>query len=191
MSTIEIAAAGFGVIYIILAVKGNAWCWSFGIVSAILYIIFDLQLKYFLDAILQTYYVLAGFYGWYLWMPTSGQENEMRVASCSLKKITPFLLLGCLLTPVLGYVFSKVGNSYPYINAFTAVFSFIATYFTAKKILESWHIWVVVDLILVIQYFLKDAYVTSGFYLFLTAMAVYGYFEWRKNVSREGAKAQS
>ncbi len=183
MSAIEIAAAVFGVLYIVFAVKGISWCWPFGILSAILYIVFDIQLSYFLDAILQTYYVFAGFYGWYLWTRNSDDKtNETGITSYSMKKILPFLILGSLLTPALGYMFSKIGNAYPYIDSFTAVFSFIATYFTAKKILDSWHIWMVVDLILVVQYFLKDAYVTSGFYFFLTLMAVYGYFEWRKQI---------
>lgn len=183
MSAIEIAAATFGVIYIVFAVKGKWWCWPFGIISAIVYIVFDIQLKYYLDAVLQTYYVFAGFYGWYLWTQNSGSETvAANIVIYSFKKLLPFLILGSVLMPALGYLFSTFGNAYPYIDAFTAVFSFIATYFTAKRILESWHIWIVVDMILVIQYFLKDAFVTSGFYLFLTVMAVYGYFEWRKQM---------
>ncbi len=192
MNPIEIAAAVFGVLYVILAVKSNPWCWIAGIISAFLYIIFDIQLKYFLDAILQTYYVAAGVYGWYLWTSASIQTNgdeasKLPISTHSFRQLLPLIILGLALVPLLGYTFSKAGNANPYIDSATAVFSFIATYLTAKKILQSWQMWVAIDLVLIVQYFLKNAYVTSGFYLFLTVMAVYGYFEWKKSISQKGS----
>ena len=146
MNPVELAAALFGVLYVILAVRSNALCWIAGIASAVLYIVFDLQLKYFQDAILQTYYVVAGFYGWYLWTRISepsplGGNGKLTIVTYSISKLFPFLLLGTVLSPVFGYLFSKLGNAYSYIDAFTAVFSFIATYLTAKKIIENWISW--------------------------------------------------
>jgi nicotinamide mononucleotide transporter len=185
MSALEISAALFGVVYVLLAIKGNAWCWPAGIISAALYIVFDIELKYFLDAILQCYYVLAGFYGWYLWTQSrerDAMKSDNTITSFPLQKLFPFLLLGTVLTPALGYVFAKAGNAYPYLDAATAVFSFIATYLTAKKVLENWLMWVFIDLVLIAQYAIKQAYITSGFYAFLAAMAVLGYLEWKKQL---------
>lgn len=187
MNAVELGAAAFGVLYVILAVKSNPWCWMAGIVSSALYIFFDLQLKYYQDGILQLYYVLAGVYGWYLWTKISNPSemssgHRLIVQSYSYQKLIPVLILGAVLTPAFGYLFSRFGNSYSYIDSFTTVFSFIATYLTAKKIIESWQMWVLIDLVLILQYFLKGAYVSSGLYLFLAIMAFYGYLEWQKQI---------
>ncbi|HWB63993.1 MAG TPA: nicotinamide riboside transporter PnuC [Chitinophagales bacterium] len=182
MTPIEIIAVVFGVAYVLLAIKSNKWCWIAGIISSGLYIVFDLQLKYFQDAILQTYYVAAGAYGWYLWTrkPVGDASSPLAVNTKPFIEMLPLLGAGLLVFPVMGYGFSKIGNSFSYVDAFTTVFSFIATYYTAKKLIESWLMWVFLDLIFIMQYFLKHAYLTSGLYLFLTIMAVWGYIEWRK-----------
>lgn len=182
MSTLEIGVAAFGAVYVVLAARNSAWCWPAGIISAALCIVFDVQLHYYIDAILQAYYVLAGFYGWYLWTrnTSSTASAQLQITSYSFKKQVPFLLLGVALTPALGYVFSGLGNAYPYLDSLTAVFSFIATYLTAKRILQSWLWWILIDILLIGQYIVKDANVLAFFYLFLTIMAIYGYFQWRK-----------
>ena len=185
MTPLEIAAVFFGVLYVILAIKSNVWCWPAGMISAALYIVFDLQLKYYQDGILQAFYVLAGVYGWVLWTKKKEESAAPRtdLHSRTFKQMMPLLVAGLFLFPVAGYAFSKFGNAFSYLDAFTTVFSFIATYFTAKKVLENWIMWVILDIVFVLQYFLKDAYLTSGLYLFLTLMAVYGYYEWRKQLN--------
>ena len=182
MSVIETVAVATGVLYVILAVRSSIWCWGFGIVSALAYIIFDLQLKYFQDAILQSYYVFAGVYGWVLWSKKDGGSGTLQINSWSFSKQIPFLIFGFLLFPIMGFLFSKVGNSYSYLDAFTTVFSFIATYFTTKKIVENWLWWIVLDMIFIVQYFLKEAYLTSGLFLFFTLVAIWGYYEWKKQI---------
>lgn len=181
MNALEIGTSVFGAIYVVLAARNIVWCWPAGIISAALCIAFDIELKYYLDAVLQAYYVLAGFYGWYLWSKKdAAQQPETRITSYTIRQLLPWLLLGLVLTPVLGYVFAGLGNSYPYVDAFTAVFSFITTYLTARKVLEGWAMWVVIDAVLIAQYLVKNANVLAIFYLFLTIVAFYAYIDWRK-----------
>jgi nicotinamide mononucleotide transporter len=184
MSPVEIAATVFTVAYVVLAAKGNIWCWPAGMIGSALILVCDIPAKYYQDAVLQAFYVLAGIYGWVMWTRKNAQSGEaLKIESRTFRQIFPLLFAGLILFPAQGYLFNKFGNSYSYIDAFTTVFSFIATYFTAKKVLESWLMWVIIDFIFIIQYALKEMYFISVLNLFLTVMAVYGYYEWRKQIT--------
>lgn len=182
----EYTAVFFGVLYVVLAAKGDLYCWAAGIVSSALYIYINIYAHLYMDAILQTYYVLAGLYGWWLWSnnPTTDAATG-GVRSYTLKHQTPLLLLGCALSPVLGFLFAKIGNSYSYFDAAITVFSFIATWMTAKKILQNWLYWIVIDLVAAALYFAKDLRATSVLYVLFAMVAVYGYREWQKNLEGE------
>ena len=176
---IEYTAVVFGVIYVLLASRSNVWCWLAGIISSALYIYINLTHQLFQDAILQTYYVVVGFYGWWLWNK-KGITEEISINSFSLQQNLKLIFFGTLLVPVLGYGFSRLGNSLSYFDSAVTVFSFIATYLTAKKVLENWLYWIVIDLLAAVMYLIKDLRATSCLYLFFSVLAIYGYFEWKK-----------
>ena len=179
---IEYAAVAFGVIYVLLASRSNIWCWLAGIISSALYIYINITHQLFQDAILQTYYVAAGFYGWWLWNKKGNAEDEIVIHSFSLQQNLKLIFFGALLVPVFGFVFSKLGNSLSYFDSAVTIFSFIATWMTAKKIVQNWLFWIVIDLAAAAMYFIKGLQVTGGLYIFFTIIAGYGYYEWRKKI---------
>lgn len=184
-TVLEYTAVFYGVLYVLLAAKGDVWCWWAGIVSSAIYIYINIYSRLYMDAILQTYYVLAGFYGWWLWSFKAGKAgNSLPVISYSLLQNVWPIVCGLVLFPPLGYLFSKVGNSYPYADAAVTVFSFVATWMTAKKIMENWLYWIAIDLVAAVLYSLKDLRATSGLYILFTIMAVYGYMEWKKDLKK-------
>lgn len=181
-SYLEYTAVACGVIYVALATRGIIWCWPFGILSALLYIFINAQHDLYQDAILQSYYVLAGCYGWWMWHKKETQADTAGIISFSPMQNLKWLLTGMALFPAMGYAFSNFGNSLPYLDAAVTVFSFIATWMTARKILQSWLFWIAIDITAAIMYFLKGLHATTGLYLFFTAAAIYGYYEWRKQM---------
>ncbi len=180
---LEYAAVAFGVIYVLMASKNIVWCWLAGIISSGIYIYINATHQLYQDAILQTYYVVAGFYGWWLWSKKEDAQTELAIQSFSLKQNLRIILGGVVLFPVFGCLFSKIGNSLSYFDSAVTVFSFIATWMTAKKIIESWLYWIAIDLVAAVMYFTKNLQPTSGLYAFFAVIAVYGYFEWRKKMS--------
>ena len=179
---IEYAAVLLGAIYVVLASRNIIWCWPAGIISSLLYIYINLFHTLYQDALLQTYYVVAGAYGWWVWTKKESNEDSADIVSCSLSQILKLLLLGVILVPLFGFAFSRLGNALPYLDASVTVFSFIATWMTAKKILQSWLFWIVIDVAAATMYYLKGLHPTTGLYLFFTTAALYGYYEWRKQL---------
>ncbi|MCW5907784.1 MAG: nicotinamide riboside transporter PnuC [Chitinophagales bacterium] len=182
----EYIAVALGVVYVLLAAKGNIWCWIFGIVSSGIYVSINIEHKLYQDAILQFYYVAAGFYGWWKWSAKE-QHRERNIVSNSFSENIKLLVLGAALSPVFGYVFSQFGNSLSYLDAIVTVFSFIATWMTARKILENWLFWIVIDVLAAVMYGIKELYATSALYLFFSVVALYGFMEWKKQYKAQAA----
>ena len=179
---LEYSAVAFGVIYVMLAARNNVWCWLAGIISSVLYVYINVVNNLFQDAILQTYYVAAGFYGWWLWSNKGNAEEELIVHSFSKQQNLKLIFFGALLVPIFGFAFSKLGNSLSYFDSAVTIFSFIATWMTTKKILENWIYWIVIDIVAAVMYFIKHLNPTSCLYIFFAVIAAYGYYEWRKKI---------
>lgn len=171
-----------GLLYVLLATGEDVWCWPFGILSSAIYIYINLGGHLYQDAILQSYYVLAGLYGWWAWSRPQAAVTTLHVHRLPLARHLPWFATGVVLTLLCGYLFSKVGNSYPYVDAAVTVFSFIATYLTARKVLENWLYWIVIDLVAAPMYYLKELRLTTGLYLFFAVVAYYGYRQWKKQL---------
>ncbi len=138
---------------------------------------------------LQLYYVLMGFYGWIHWAridSASSNKKELPVSKLKLGQAILFLMLTLLLWLLIAKLLMRFTDSpVPWIDAFTTAFSFTATYMLARKILEHWIIWVVVDFISVALYFYRGLYPSIILFAIYTVLAVFGYLEWKKQWKKE------
>lgn len=138
---------------------------------------------------LQLYYVLMGFYGWIHWAridSASSNKKELPVSKLKLGQAILFLMFTLLLWLVIAKLLIRFTDSpVPWIDAFTTAFSFSATYMLARKILEHWIIWVVVDFISVALYFYRGLYPSIVLFAIYTVLAVFGYLEWKKQWKQE------
>jgi nicotinamide mononucleotide transporter len=186
---IENLAVVTGLIYILLSVKQRIWCWPFGIVSSVLYLYVFFDAKIYADMFLQLYYVLMGFYGWIHWArvdSASSNKKELPVSKLKLGQAILFLMLTLLLWLLIAKLLMRFTDSpVPWIDAFTTAFSFTATYMLARKILEHWIIWVIVDFISVALYFYRGLYPSIILFAIYTVLAVFGYLEWKKQWKKE------
>lgn len=177
---LEIIAVVFGVIYVVLAARNNILCWVFGIIGSTLSIwLFVAYAKLYAEAILYTYYVAAGIYGWIAWKK---EDDNLNVYSHPLKHHLLIVTLGTILS--IGFYF-LVTNIFtdaarPMIDSFTTIFSFIATYLTTKKWIENWIYWVVIDLVTTYLYFSRGLEFYSLLMLAYSVIAVLGYIQWKK-----------
>jgi nicotinamide mononucleotide transporter len=183
----EVLATIFGFIYIILAVKENVWCWFWGILSCGLwawatYTLYD----YYIDAILNVFYVVMGFVGIYQWRFGSTGKKQLHVTQLSANQHIMIIVAGVALTFLLGYLFEKYTPAQKtYLDAFTTAFAIFATFMTIQKKIGNWIYWIIVDIIYVYMYWAVGAYLFMLLFIFNTILAVKGYLDWRKLVVRE------
>jgi len=75
-------------------------------------------------------------------------------------------------------------------DSFTTALSVIATWMLARKYIEHWLIWIVVNIVSMILYLYKGLYPTTLLFLVYTIMAVAGYREWRSDMKKYGSESE-
>lgn len=178
---LEYCAVAFNVAYVILAAKRNIWCWPMGIIGSLLSIFLFLQVKIYAEAVLFIYYVGMGIYGWISWRKV-GYNEPFIADSWSLRRHVWVILGGYFGVLLLCWFLNEFTDAaMPLLDSFTTIFSFIATYLVARKVLENWIYWIAIDSLTVYLYLAQGLKVYALLSLFYTVMAVYGYSTWRKN----------
>lgn len=191
---VEITGTVLGIAYIFLSIKQNILTWLLGLLTSLLYIYVFLVSKFYADMALQVYYVWVSIYGWYIW--SNGKETKKGqtyypVSRLNRQLITYLSIIAVLLWICIFFILKYFTDSpVPIGDAFTTAFSIVATWMLARKIIEHWLIWVVVDFISLILYVYKGLYPTSLMFVVYTLAALWGYFEWKNDLKNGQVKNQ-
>jgi nicotinamide mononucleotide transporter len=182
---IEVLGAILGLLYIFFSIRQNILTWLTGLLTSLLYIVVFFQSKFYADMGLQVYYVFISIYGWYFWIKGTKKNTGKNVPV----RVTPreyWIRLGIISLVIyflILFVLLKFTDSdVPYMDSLTTALSITATWMLAKKYLEHWLIWIFVDLLSSGLYIFKALWPTAILFLIYTAMAVLGYFEWKKDI---------
>lgn len=166
------------ILYVWGAIHKKIWCWYFGIAGAIIAAILALSVPYYFDFLLQIFYILAGFYGVFSWK--KAKKSNEKIIRLKIVEIIVWIFVGITLSILFGYLLKYIDNQKSYLDAFTTIFAFIATYLTAKKYIENWILWIILNPIWVYMYVQYPIYAFTYFFLFI--MAFVGLFKWKKDL---------
>jgi nicotinamide mononucleotide transporter len=187
---VELLGAILGLLYILLSIRQNKWCWPIGLLTSVLYIYVFLVTKFYADMLLQVYYVGASIFGWYNW--TYGGKNGRKVLPVRWVKLREWAWIAAVTTAlfiIMAYVLKYHTDSpIPYWDAFTTAGSFVATWMLAKKMIENWLFWIVVDAVSLGLYIYKGLYATVVLFVVYTFLAIIGYMQWRNELKNGAAQ---
>jgi len=179
---LEIVAVGLSLTFLILLIKENIYCWFFGITGSLVSIFLFYRIGLFAESILYCYYVLIGFYGYHLWN-SKDNTQELPIIDVLPKRHLSYIFLGVFTALFLGYILSNYTEaSNPYLDAFTTIFSFIASYLEAKKILSGWYYWIIVNGVTLGLYLNKELYIYFILTLLYFVLSFYGLREWKRKI---------
>lgn len=195
MSYLEFFGTIFTAWSVYLAAKNKIATWPISIIGIILYGFLFYQIQLYSDLFEQVYYFITAFWGWYLWKHSYQQRGKERPISTSTIKQNIAGLATTLLLSFGLYAFMSqihlifpgifpVPASFPFLDAFTTALSFVATIYLAKRKIENWYYWIIVDIIGIWLYFQKDVYFLSLLYFAFLLNAFYGYQKWHKQIKK-------
>lgn len=178
----EVAAVVLGIAYVILAAKQSLWCWVAGFFSTLIYTILFWEGQLLSSALLNFYYMGMAIYGFILWKRGDNNEDTLSVTTWTLQKHL-FAISGAFLTAMLvGYLLHNYTDArLPYLDASVMIFSVLATWMLAHKILENWLYWILVDSAAIILYWSTGYYVTIILFIVYVLLSLYGYQSWKKS----------
>lgn len=179
---IEIPTAFFGILYVILAAKENIWCWASAGISASLQILIFYNNGYPAQSALQIFYLIMAVYGYIMW----NKQDQEEIKEWSAKTHLYLMLIGSIVIFVIGFILTEFfESSYPLLDSLTTVFSVLACYMVAMKVLESWLYWIIIDILIVYLCYIQienynaiEEYFLILLYLTYSVIAIYGYFSW-------------
>jgi nicotinamide mononucleotide transporter len=175
----EVFAALLGVGYIVFAARESQWCWPMAFVSTLIYtlLFWDGQLP--MQALLNFYYMGMAIYGYLLWRQHKQKENDIAIHSWPLSYHLAFLIVGSLLTWLIGYYLGAIEASQnPYLDAGVTVFSVLNTWLMARKVLQNWLYWIIIDAAAVVLYLETGFYATVALFSLYTVLASVGFINW-------------
>ena len=182
---IEITGATIGLIYLYLEYKASFWLWTAGIIMSLFYVYIYYNGKFYADMAIYAYYLGANVYGLILWKK-GNQTNDKEECGFShvSKKLIPLLTtLFLLLWYVIYFILIKFTDSDVALgDSFTTALSIIAMWLMAKKHVDHWLLWFVVNAVSCGLYFWKGLYPTAILFVVYTVVAVFGYIRWLRMV---------
>lgn len=178
-SWMEPVAVLTGIAYALLAVRRNRWAWVCGGISSALLAVLAARAELPLQAALQGLYVGMAVYGFFEWTAPGGGQPAIRrwPLQWHVLAVVAIAAFALLLAPRLPLVNA---GPWPMLDAAVMAASVLATWLTARTVLESWCYWWVVDAASMLLYGAQGLPLVAGLYAVYFGIAVFGFREWRR-----------
>ena len=182
---LDMLTTALGLAYILLEYRASIWLWAVGFAMQSLGIVLYYQKGLYADCGMEFYYLAMTVYGWWNWT----RKNSSLTSHHSPLKITHFPLRLALIWTVITlgiwlalYLFLAycTDSRVPLADSFTTALSFVGIWALARKYLEQWLIWIVVDVVTCCLYFYKDIPFKASLYALYVVIAILGYRKWRR-----------
>ena len=176
---VEWAAIVLLLINVTLIIRRSVWNYPFGLAGVALYCWIFYDYKLYSDSLLQAYYFGIQIFGWVWWVRNRGADGLVHVARLDPRTI-PLIALGAVAGAfALGWVMGTYTDAaLPYWDATTTVLSVIAQFLLARRFLESWLVWIVVDVLSIGIYVTKGLTPTAALYGVFLVLATIGLTTW-------------
>lgn len=156
----------------------------------LLYLVIFYQARLYSDMGLQVIYVGLQAYGWRQWHCGGHDKSQLTVTRLGTLAAIGWSITAGLVIAGLGWTMRTYTDaSLPYWDATTTVLSLVAQYLMARKILESWAVWIVVDVLAIGIYYVKDLHLTAGLYAVFLILAAIGYIAWKTSLKHSQGPA--
>ena len=182
---LDIITTVLGLVYILLEYRASILLWIVGIIMPALDIWLYWTHGLYGDAGMAVYYTIAALYGYLVWKfgKKHGQKSneELRITSMRKSLYLPSLIFFLIAWGVTYYILSTFTNStVPVLDAFTNALSFVGLWALARKYIEQWFFWIVVDAISCYLYIGKGIPFKASLYGLYVIIAIAGYLKWKK-----------
>lgn len=176
----------FSVLYLVLAVRESLWCWPAAFIASVLSIVVLYEARLYSESALNLFYAAMAVYGWYQWRfghrAHESARAGLRIATWPWR-VHAIAISGCLAVAVaVGAVMSGyTAAAFPYLDAFVTVSSVLTTYMVARKILENWVYWLVIDSLSLYLYVARGLNGYAVLFALYLVLVVIGWYRWQRD----------
>ena len=181
IATIELIGASIGLVYVILEYRASWWLWIFGMVMSLFYIYIWAKVNCYAWAITYLYYLGANIYGIMVWKKNNAENSYSGISNLPKKYYPRCTTIVVLLTFLTFFILQRYTETLiPISESFTTALSVVGMWLLAKKYLQHWYVWMVVNAIYTIANFWLGLYFSSLLFAVYFVVSVLGLVRWRK-----------
>jgi nicotinamide mononucleotide transporter len=182
-SALELVGFVFGVAAVWLMIRQHIAAWPVGIVNVALYAVLFTRAGLYSDAGLQVVYVALSLYGWWHWHRGSAAHDALPVTRTPPREAMLAVVAALTLWIALALITSRLpGTSLPWLDAALVAGSLVTQWLAARKRLENWICWIVLDVVYVGLFVYKELLLTALLYAVFTGLAVRGHVAWSRGL---------
>ncbi len=184
---IEILGTLTGLLYLFFQVKEHILLWFFGLICSGIYIYVFYTSKIYADMALNVYYFGISIYGWIHWtIGKNPNQPKLPVTRLDNRLFLKLLAVNLVLFVLIYIILENFTDSdVSVIDSFTTSASIVATWMLARKILEHWLFWIIIDAVSAGLYIYKELYPTVFLFIVYTIIAFIGFLSWKKTWQKE------
>jgi len=178
---IEIMAVLLAVAYLVLAIRQNIWCWFCAAISTTVYVYLFAKANLYMESLLNVFYFVMAIYGWTMWRG-GGTDDELPVSVWSRQIHFYAVAIIVFLAGGSGFLLANFTDAaYPYIDSATTFAAIWATFLVARKVLENWWYWLVIDVVSVFIYWSRGLEATAVLFVLYVALIPIGLVAWTRS----------
>ena len=175
---LELCAVVLAVIYLILAVRQNIACWYAAFVSTAIFLYIFWQVNLYMESALQVFYLAMAVYGWYKWHQGAAEDKQLAITTWPIRYHLVAVLFVLLATLVSGTLLADTDQRLGYVDSFTTWGAVITTFMVARKVLENWIYWLVIDAASIALYLDRELYFTTLLFMIYIVIIFFGFNSW-------------
>lgn len=186
MAAWELLAVLCALIYLALAMLEKISCWYFAFVSTAIYTVIFWKVSLLMESALQIYYLLMAVFGWWQWRQSKDKTEALKIHCWSWRQHIVAIALILVLTVASGTLLQQFSQAaMPFLDSFTTWAAVVTTYMVARKVLENWIYWFVIDGISIYLYLDRGLIFTAALFVLYEVMVVVGFWHWRKQMQSD------
>jgi nicotinamide mononucleotide transporter len=188
LSAAEIIAVVLAIGYLVLAIRQNIWCWFCAAGSTAIYVYLFFAARLYMESLLNAFYFLMALYGWSVWRAGGRRMPALPVSVWPLPLHGLALLVIVVSAGLSGYLLQRFTEAaLPYIDSLTTFAAVWATFLVARKVLENWWYWLLIDAASVVIYWSRDLQLTALLFVIYLFMIPFGLISWRRSFILQNA----
>ena len=188
LAPLEVIAVAAAIAYLLLAIRQNIWCWLGAAISTAIYVYLFFGARLYMESALNLFYFAMAIYGWSVWYFGRTGDEELPVSVWG-RRVHGIAIISIVVASIVsGYLLARYSDAvYPYIDSLTTWGAIWATFLVARKVLENWWYWLVIDAASVVIYWSRDLQLTALLFVVYVVMIPFGLIAWRRSWREQAA----
>lgn len=192
MNYLELFGTLVGLVYLALEYRASIYLWPVSIIMPAIYLVVYYQAGLYADFGINVYYLLASVYGWMAWSRRKRKTDpaqavaELPITSMPRKVYLPLTTVFAVCWLAIAWILIEwTDSNVPWTDSFTTALSVVGMWMLARKYVEQWGVWMVVDWVCCGLYVYKGLYFTAVLYGVYAVVTIFGWRRWRAAMKTE------